>query len=192
MKKMLLNILKIAIFFIGWAILSGIIEISNNNPAIWRFFAELIPMVVVIVFTIVFSLLEKREVKIPITDNIGKGTLIGTVTGIVWICAAAGLLLLLKQLSITAKNEISMLWLWIISAFINVIMQELLVRGYIYQLFYPHMLTMSATVNTFLSGGDYKIEGSIVTLILNITLMIVFYVKYRKENGEQVKLKGTP
>jgi membrane protease YdiL (CAAX protease family) len=264
MKKLMLTILKIVVFFMGWAVLSGVIEIPIDNSAIWRFFAELIPMIVIIAFSMVFLLLEKKEIKIPLIDNIGKGTLIGTITGIIWIGVAAGLLLLLKQLNITAKNDIPLLWLWIISAFINVIMQELLVRGYIYQLLrkrynlfaavmvttalftfmhggafevgvipvinvitmclfttalyesektlfapimahaiwnivgalflggvsladdYPHMLTMQASANTLLSGGNYKIEASIITLILNIVLMTIFYIKCRKSKREGV------
>ena len=258
MKKLMITTLKIVIFFIGWAVLSSIIDIPNDNPAIWRFFAELIPITVIVAFSVVFLFFEKKKVKIPIINYIGKGTLTGTITGIIWIGAAAGSLLLLKQLSITEKNEIPMLWLWIISAFINVIMQELLVRGYIYQLLkvrynlaaavivttvlftfmhggafeagvipvinvvtmclfttalyesektllapimahavwnivgalvlggvnladdYPHLLTMQASNNVFLSGGDYKIEASIITLILNLTLMTVFFIEYRK------------
>lgn len=264
MKKLMLTILKIVVFFIGWAVLSGIIEIPSDNPVIWRFFAELISMIVVVAFSVVFLLLEKKEIKIPIIDNIGKGTLIGTITGIIWIGVAAGLLLLFKLLIVTGKNEISMLGLWIISAFINVIMQELLVRGYIYQLLkkkynlfaavmvttalftfmhggafeagvipvinvitmclfttalyefektlfapimahaiwnivgalflggvsladdYPHMLTMQASANTLLSGGNYKIEASIITLILNIVLMVVFYIKCREVKRKNV------
>nr|WP_298877876.1 hypothetical protein [uncultured Mogibacterium sp.] len=43
MKKALVILLKIIIFFIGWAIIAGIIEIPNDNPSVWRFYAELIP-----------------------------------------------------------------------------------------------------------------------------------------------------
>ena len=42
---------------------------------------------------------------------------------------------------------------------------------------YPHMLTMQASANTLLSGGEYKIEASIVTLILNAALFAIFYIK---------------
>ena len=258
MKKLILTILKIVIFFISWAVLSSIIDIPVGDPAMWRFFAELVPMAVIVALSVVFLLLEKKEVKIPIIENIGKGTFIGTITGVIWIGIATGIPLLLRQLTITGKNEISMLWLWIISAFINVVMQELLVRGYIYQLLktrynllaavivttalfsflhvgvfeagiipgvnvitmclfttvlyqsektllapimahavwnivgsivlggvsladdYPHILSMQATNNVLLSGGDYKIEASIITLILNITLMTMFFIKCRR------------
>lgn len=43
---------------------------------------------------------------------------------------------------------------------------------------YPHLLTLSASANTLLSGGSYKIEASIVTTILNIALMVLFYFRY--------------
>jgi hypothetical protein len=264
MKKLLFTILKIAIFFFGWAVLAGLINFQIEDPVLWRFFAELIPLLVMAVFTAVFLLIEKRKIKIPVMQNIGRGVLAGSLSGIVWIGAAAGILVLTKQLTVTAKNDIPMLWLWILSAFINVIMQELLVRGYIYQLLktrynlwaavtvttllftlmhggaltagvipvinvitmclfttalyesektlaapvmahaiwnitgalflggvnlaedYPHILTMQASANTVLSGGEYKIEASIVTLIINIILMTVFFIRYRM----QIKHKG--
>ena len=221
------------VFFIGWAVLSGIIDIPSDNPAIWRFFAELIPLTVMILFTVV----------------------------------ASSILIFSKQLEITGKNEVSFLWLWILSAFLNVIMQELLVRGYIYQILkerynlpaavivttaiftfmhggafeagvipainvvtmclfttalyesektilapimahsiwnivgalilggvsladdYPSVLTMTPSANKLLSGGAYKIEASIVVTILNVVLMGIFYIRYRKTKnfGLQVK-----
>ena len=132
MKKLLITILKIVVFFIGWAVLSGIIDVPSDNPAVWRFFAELIPLAVMILFTVVFWLIEKKTVNIPIKENSGKGTLAAIAIGIIWIGTASSILIFSKQLEITGKNEVSFLWLWILSAFLNVIMQELLVRGYIY------------------------------------------------------------
>ena len=264
MKKLLITILKIAVFFIGWAVLSGFIDIPRDNPAIWRFFAELIPMAVMILFTVVFWLIEKKTVNIPIKENIGKGALAGIAIGAIWIGVAASILIISKQLEITGKNEVSFLWLWILSAFLNVIMQELLVRGYIYQLLkerynlpaavivttaiftfmhggafeagvipvinvitmclfttalyesektilapimahaiwniigalilggvsladdYPSIFTMTASANKLLSGGAYKIEASIVVTILNIALMVIFYIRYRSINKQKI------
>lgn len=40
----------------------------------------------------------------------------------------------MKKLIEVSLKSISMLWLWILSAFINTIMQEMLVRGYLYQM----------------------------------------------------------
>lgn len=259
MKKAIITTLKIIIFFVGWIILSTVIDIPIEDPVIWRFFAELIPLVVIVVFTIFFLNIEKGKIKIPITENCLKGTLLGTILGVIWIGIPAGLLLLTHQLMISEKNIVPMLWIWIISAFINVIMQELLVRGYIYQLLkekynmtitiiittmiftfmhggafeagiipvlnvitmclfttflyesektllapimshavwnivgalflggvrladdYPNLFTMMPSNNTILSGGDRMIEGSIVVLITNVILLLIFYKKYKKD-----------
>lgn len=242
----------------GWAVLAGIIDIPSDNPAIWRFFAELIPLAVMIVFTIIFLLLEKGDVKIPVIKNCGKGLLAGTLSGIVWLGLTLLILFSLHQLEFTGKNQVDLLWLWVISAFLNVIMQELLVRGYIYQLLktrynlslaviittalftlmhggafeagiipvlnvitmclfttalyeteqtilapimahavwnitgaiilgadslaedYPSLYTMTSSANTVLSGGDYKIAGSIVVLIINICMMLFFFIAYKR------------
>ncbi len=258
MKKALITFLKIVIFFFGWAILSGVIDIPCDNPAIWRFFAELIPLAVMLLFTIVFLCIEKWSVKIPIVKNAAKGTAVGIAAGVAWIGISAGILILAQQLAISERNAISMLWLWVVSAFINVIMQELLVRGYIYQLLkmkynmpvaivittaiftlmhggafeagfiavinvitmclfttalyeaektilapimahaawniigaiilggvsladdYPSLYIMTASSNNIFSGGSYKIEGSIVVLVINIALMLVFYFRFKK------------
>ena len=115
----MLTILKIAIFFFGWAVLAGFIDIRIDDPVLWRFFAELIPLLVMAAFTAVFLLIEKRKIKIPVMQNIGRGVLAGSLSGIVWIGAAAGILVLTKQLTVTAKNDIPMLWLWILSVIEN-------------------------------------------------------------------------
>lgn len=260
MKKALITFLKIAVFFVGWAVCTAI-DVPARNPAVWRFFAELVPLASMILFTVVFILIEKKKVRIPIAANAGEGTLVGTIVGIVWIGASVGILIGTHQLVITDKNYIQMLWLWIFSAFINVIMQELLVRGYIYQLLrtkynlpaaivvstalfslmhggafeagllpvmniitmclfttalyeaegtllapimahavwnvvggvilggvsladdYPSLYSMTPSENVILSGGTCRIEGSIVVLVVNIALMLIFFHRAKKRSS---------
>lgn len=258
MKRAVITFLKILIFFMGWAILSGIINIPCDNPAIWRFFAELIPFAVMVAFSIIFLIIEKGEVKIQIMKNCLKGTIVGIFVGIIWIGLSVIILFSSRQLEIIEKNNVTLLWLWFLSAFINVIMQELLVRGYLYQLLkkkynlklaivvttiiftflhggafeagvipvinvitmclfttalyeseqtilapilahtiwnivgaiilggvsladdYPSLYSMASSGNEILSGGNYKIEASVVVMVINIVLTIFFYVQYRK------------
>ena len=123
MKRAVITFLKILIFFMGWAILSGIINIPCDNPAIWRFFAELIPLAVMVAFSVIFLIIEKGEVKIPIMENCLKGTIVGIFVGIIWIGLSVIILFSSRQLEIIEKNNVTLLWLWILSAFINVIMQ---------------------------------------------------------------------
>ena len=184
MKKLLITIVKIVVFFIGWAVLSGIIDIPSDNPAVWRFFAELIPLAVMILFTVAFWLIEKKTINIPIKENIGKGTLSGIVIGIIWIGAAASILIFSKQLEIIGNNEISLLWLWILSAFLNVIMQELLVRGYIYQLLkerfnLPAAIIVTTAIFTFMHGGAF--EAGVIPVINVVTMCLFTTALYESE-----------
>ncbi len=45
---------------------------------------------------------------------------------------------------------------------------------------YPHMFNMVISGNSLLSGGNCKIEGSIVVLFVNLILMFGFVVAKRK------------
>lgn len=260
MKKAIITVIKILIFFIGWAILSGIIEIPSDDPAIWRLWAEIIPFIVISVFTLIFLIIEKGEVKIPVIKNICKGAVIGVIVGILWLGLSSVLLFASHHLVLSSeKNSIQKIGIWILAAFINVIMQELLVRGYIYQLLktkynlttavivttllftlmhggafeagiipvinvvtmylfttalyesektiaapimahsvwniigsvmlgevsladdYPNIYSVSASDNIILSGGEYKIEASIVVTVINIMLMALFCYRCKRQ-----------
>lgn len=50
---------------------------------------------------------------------------------------------------------------------------------------YPHVFTMQASNNKILSGGDCKIEASIITLMLNLAQMVVFIIKNRRETKDK-------
>ncbi len=267
MGKAVATILKGLIFFVGWAVLVAVLDVDlyPETPAVWRFFAELIPLALLVAFTIVFVLLEmirKGDVPramVPIRRNAAQGAVAGFLIGLVWIETAAVILLLSNQISIVGSSEVSFLWLWIISACINVVTQELLVRGYLYQLVktryglrmavivttllftafhggiievgimptinlitmclfitalyeaeetilapimahavwnvigaivlggvsladdYPSLFLAAASDNVLVSGGSYLIEGSVVVAVINIVLMLVFYLIYRKK-----------
>lgn len=184
MKKILLTVLKIVLFFVGWAVCSAI-DIPAENPAVWRFYAELIPLLSMILFTWVFILIEKGKVRIPIAKHAGTGTMAGIAAGFVWILLSAGILIGTHQLVITGKNSVPMLWLWIISAFINVIMQELLVRGYIYQMLktrYNMFITVVVTTAlfTFMHGGAF--EAGLLP-VLNVITMCLFTTALYEAEG---------
>lgn len=184
MKKALITFLKITVFFVGWAVCTAI-DVPAKDPAVWRFFAELTPLASMILFTVVFILLEKKKVKIPVAANARKGTLVGTIVGIVWIGVSAGILLAAHQLVITGKNEINMLWLWMLSAFINVIMQELLVRGYIYQMLrteygLPVAIIVSTALFSLMHGGAF--EAGLLP-VMNVISMCLFTTALYEAEG---------
>lgn len=208
--------------------MAGIIDVPSDNSAIWRFFAELIPFAVLLIFTVVFLLIEKKKVHIPIIQNCFEGIMLGTVAGFIWIGIAGGTLLLLKQFEIIGKSEVPLIWLWIITTILFTVMHggaieagilpvvnvvtkclfttalyeaegtllapimahavwnivgSLYLGGVSLADDYPHLLTLSASANTLLSGGNYKIEASIVSTAFNIVLMTFFWVRYRKKKA---------
>ena len=65
MKKLVLVSLKTFAFFVGWAICVSILPIPDTkSAAVWRFWAELIPLLSVIGFTIIFWLIDKRNIRL--------------------------------------------------------------------------------------------------------------------------------
>ena len=44
---------------------------------------------------------------------------------------------------------------------------------------YPHMFTLISSKNILLSGGEYKIEASIIVTIINIVLTVLFLIKLK-------------
>ncbi len=45
---------------------------------------------------------------------------------------------------------------------------------------YPSFFNMTPSANALLSGGSCKIEGSVVVLVLNVVLMLVFAIAARR------------
>lgn len=253
MKKIVITFVECLCFFFGWAILSAVLPLSNSkNPALWRLWAEIMPFLSIIAFTFVFWIIEKRTIKLYLFNNPVKGVLVGIVLGILWLGIPVVIMMLMKIIEFNGKNSIPLFTVWVLAAFLNVVMQELLVRGYLYQMLkqkyniavstivttalftllhggafeagvvpvvnvltmsllmtvileysgsiiaptimhflwngigalvlggvsladdYPHLLNISFSGNSLLSGGECKIEGSIVVLIVNVMLLMVF------------------
>ena len=261
MKKLVLVSLKTFAFFVGWAICVSILPIPDTkSAAVWRFWAELIPLLSVIGFTIIFWLIDKRNIRLYLTGKPVYNIVLGCITGAIWLGVSVVILSLTGVIHIDGRNQISMLWLWIFSAFINSVMQEVLVRGYLYQMIknnynivvavlistglftfahggafeagilpvlnvitmslfvtavleytnsliapiivhflwnsvgaiilggvslaedYPHLFNMTFGGNQLLSGGIYKIEGSVVVFVLNVIMIIGFIMAKKKKN----------
>lgn len=261
MKKLIMTILKTILFFMGWAVLIGFApDIPTSNKAILRLWMEFTPLFVMVVFTVVFVfVLERRNIKISIINNFYKNSFIGFVTGFLWLGSVVSILMVTGSMTTQGKNKVEYLFVWIVASLLNVIMQELLVRGYLYQLFkrnynvfisgflttalftamhggafkagfipvlnivtmsifvtilleytgtllapiivhfiwntvgsiilggvslasdYPNLLNSVFKGNTLLSGGIYKIEGSIIVLIVNILLIVAFLLLNKKK-----------
>ena len=103
--------------------------------------------------------------------------------GLSWLGISVGILLFTGSARIEGTNHISMLWLWILSAFINTIMQEMLVRGYLYQMIKRNYNVVAATVVstmlfTFAHGGAFEAGTLPVLNVLTMSLFMTAVLEY--------------
>ena len=116
MKKLIEVSLKSIIFFIGWAICASVIPIPDiDNAALWRFFAELIPFLAIVVMSVIFWFVDRKKTKLHLTQRPVYSSVLGGTVGLSWLGISVGILLFTGSARIEGTNHISMLWLWITS-----------------------------------------------------------------------------
>lgn len=184
MKKFLITAGKALTFFLGWAVLTGLIPFPDSSSgAIWRFWAELIPLLSAAGFTLLFWLPERQALPLRLCTAPLKSAMIGFAAGVLWLGIATGVLLLTGTMHITGYQQVPLLWLWILSALLNTVMQELLIRGYLYQLIKAQYSTAAAAIATtalftFLHGGAPE-AGIIPTLnVVTMSLLMGLVLEY--------------
>ena len=183
-EKNSISINKNANFFVGWVICVSVIPIPDTASAvIWRFWAELIPLLSIIVLTLIFLLIDKRKMQLHLTGRPVYNIILGCVTGSVWIGISVGILSIIGVVHIDGRNQISMLWLWMVSAFLNTVMQEMLVRGYLYQMLKSNYNTVAAVIVstglfTFAHGGAFEAGILPVLNVITMSLFVTAVLEY--------------
>ena len=181
--------IKTIIFFVGWAICVSVIPIPDTASAvIWRFWAELIPLLSVIAITLIFWLADQKKIRLHLTGKPVYNIILGGVTGTIWLGASVGILSILGVVQIEGKNQIAMLWLWLLAAFLNTVMQEMLVRGYLYQMIKSSgsiaaAIIVSTGLFTFAHGGAF--EAGILP-VLNVITMSLFMTAVLEYTGSLI------
>lgn len=186
MKKFFGVLVKAVVFFIGWTVcMEWFPIIPSDIPAVWRFNAELEPLIVVILFTFVFWRIDRKKLHIFILNRPLMNTILGIGTGCAWLGMVVGILIWTGTIQFSGVNHVSMLWLWIFSAFLNVMMQELLVRGYLYQLIKSayHIIPaaiITTTLFTLLHGGAFEAGLVPVLNVVTMSLLMTAVLEYTK------------
>ena len=189
MKKIVISMAKFICFFIGWAILAGVLPMPDlSEPAVWRLWAEIMPLLAIVFFTLIFWLIEKKNVKLHLTDNPTNGALLGIVMGVLWLAIPTLLMYITKCIHFDGMNEVKLFPVWMLAAFLNVIMQELLVRGYLYQMLkQKHNIVAAIIVTTALftacHGGAF--EAGIIPVV-NVITMSLFMTAVLEYSGSLV------
>lgn len=184
MKKLVSVSIKTIIFFVGWAICASVIPIPDTaSVVVWRFWAELIPLLSIIALTIIFWLIDKRKIRLHLTGKPVYNIILGCVTGAIWLGISIGILSLMGVVHIDDRNQISMLWLWMFSAFLNTVMQEMLVRGYLYQMIKSNYNIVVASIVstglfTFAHGGAFEAGILPVLNVITMSLFVMAVLEY--------------
>lgn len=184
MKKFVSVTLKTLIFFLGWAIGVAFIPIPEpDNAAVWRFWAELMPLLLVAVITLAFWLADKRKICLHLAERPAYNIALGLVTGAIWLGGAVGILYLAGAIRFAGRNEISMLWLWLLSALLNTIMQEMLIRGYLYQMIKSSCniaaaVIVSTGLFTLAHGGAFEAGLLPVLNVITMSLFMTAVLEY--------------
>lgn len=185
MKKLITTILKTVIFFVGWAILISFApDIQTNNNALLRLWWEFVPLSLVVLFSFIFVLvIEKDKIKIPLASRFFKNSLIGVVIGFLWLGSVVAVLLLTKTMNIHDQNNIDYIWIWILASLLNSVMQELLMRGYLYQLWKQKYNVIVATVLTTIlfsamHGGAFEAGIIPVLNVVTMSILVTLLLEY--------------
>ncbi|MDO5713271.1 MAG: type II CAAX endopeptidase family protein [Tissierellia bacterium] len=176
MNQNIKSIGKGILFFLLWAIGIALVPIPETKiPVFWRLWAEGIPFVITLLITGVFLKFDFYDLRLIPTRNFGKNIGIGVLTGFLWIGLAIVGIYILGGLRLGEKEIVSNLYLWFFALFLNTIMQEVLVRGYIYQsLKYQSKkiaIVFTTLLFTFLHGGAF--EAGFIP-VLNVVTMSLF------------------
>lgn len=186
MKKNLINIIKIVSFFIIWGVSVSIpinfcdnISFIADNPAFLRLYWELAPLVMTIIITLIYmKLIEKnRKMIIDISERPIVHTTLGIILGVIWIMLVAGISIKLNILNLGNANKISYIWIWVLAILLNVAMQEIMVRGYMFSLLrreYNPIVSIVGTtiIFTLMHGGAFEAGFVAITNVVTTSILL--------------------
>lgn len=185
MKRALICIVKIISIFLLWALSINLFpDINSDNAAVKRLWWELTPLLSIIVFTFIYTkLLENGRLNICFFNNAGRAVTIGALLGAIWIFSSISILYAMGVLSFDGINNVPNTAIWLLAVFLNAAMQEILVRGYMYQLIkreYNIMTSALITTALFtaLHGGAFEAGITAVLNVFTMSLLVTLLFEY--------------
>ena len=184
MKEAVKTFAKFLVFFLVWALGISLVftvyekpPIIANNHAMLRLYWEAVPLAMVVLCTaLAVNYVEKKKITVIITKKPIRDTVLGIAFGTGWVAFVVVVLMVLGSLTFEGTSRVSALAVWGLALFLNTMMQELLVRGYLFSMVqhaYNSTVAVIATTILFLAlhGGA---SGVSVVAVLNVLTMSVF------------------
>lgn len=186
MKKFLRTLAKGLGFFLVWTVLVSLLPMPDiADPALWRLAAEALPLAVTLLLNGLFWKLEKAPLPLNLWNRPGQAAGIGGLAGALWLGIPVLLLWATGVLTFQGRNAIDLLWVWWLSALLNAGMQELLVRGYLYQLIKRSYSALAAALSTsvlflLMHGGVFEAGPLAVANVLTMSLLMSLVLEYTR------------
>lgn len=166
---------KLFIFFLMWAIGTAmLVPIDLPNPAVWRFWAELLAFCWTALLSAGAFFVDKGQLPAgKPRSHLRANCSITAGLGFFWIGGTFAVLLCTRAITIAEQQRIPQLALWMLAVVLNAAMQELLVRGYLYNMLKTHYSHAAAAVLTTvlftaMHGGAFE-QGMIA--VCNVATM---------------------
>jgi membrane protease YdiL (CAAX protease family) len=141
--KIFSTIIKIIVFFAIWiAGVYGLKYLLVEIPEVVReltFFDKLGFPCLVLIFTILLTILfcnlaSKEKIKIHIFTKFVRDVGLSLLIGSILVCGIVGMYFLLDAISISGGTSFGYWYLWVLLIVVNILIQEILLRGYIFSL----------------------------------------------------------
>ncbi|MCL2081195.1 MAG: CPBP family intramembrane metalloprotease [Oscillospiraceae bacterium] len=185
MKKHFVIAGKAVGFFILWGLAIAVLAIPsvekpaflNGNAAYLRLWWEAVPLFGILLATGIFVwAVEKNKIKVPLFKSPVKNVTAGLALGCVWLGVTVLFLYITGVFAFGGKNSVDNLPVWFAAVFLNVVMQNYLVRGYLFSLLRAKYNTAAAVIITTvlftaMHGGAF--EAGVVA-VLNVVTMSIF------------------
>lgn len=163
---------------------SGLL-VDEANP--WtRLWLELAPLIAVVAATWITCRWIDRSTPWPRLLSRGwwPGVGMAAVSGLGWLAASAGALMLLGALRFGSGTDVPLLSVWLTAAFLNVVMQEYLVRGYLFSVLASrHSTAVAVTVTTVLFVALHGFSGGVLGVINVAVANLVFTLLLLRTGG---------
>ena len=173
-------------FFMSWAILMSIVMANEalinptrlqENHALLRLWQEAVPLLAVLAATWLFAGKIGGEAGFPplAGKDWVKSLLFGALVGAGWLITSTLLLVLMGWLQLEGTNHVSALAIWFSALAINVIMQEYLVRGYLFLIIKErHSMLAAVIITTILFTLMHGLQGGVLGVANVVAASLVF------------------
>ena len=182
MKNLLFNVFKTLFFFdLAVYIFTVLPDASGSDSALLKLKQEAIILAVPLGLTLIFFfIVERCKIGVPLNKHVFKAFGVGLFYGIIPLGIVVGVLCVLKNLKITGIEKPENLGIWLAAILCNTLAAELLLRGYLFNLFKKcHGFIFSAIVTTalFISLDIKLLQESKIyianIIILNLLLCLI-------------------